>query len=405
MTNQVDRPYDVVAFGATGFTGRLVAMYLARNAPPPKARWAIAGRNRGKLEALHAELAAIDGACSEVGIIEADVGNPASLAEMARQAAVVLTTVGPYARYGEPVVRACVEAGTDYVDLTGEPAFVDVTVDRFDEMARDKGVRIVSSCGFDSIPHDLGVLFTVEHLPEGVPIAVEGFVQARGSFSGGTWTSAIDAFGDLRHYLRRRMTAGDAASKAAVEPTGRQVHGLPRHVRYEEAVKGWVAPFPTIDPQVVLRSARDIDRYGPDFGYGHYVRMGTLPRLAAGAAALGGLVALAHIEPARELLLKVREPGEGPSEAERARSWFRVTFVGRGGGRRVVTQVSGGDPGYDETAKMISEAALCLAQDRDRLPGRVGVITPAAAMQDVLLERLKGVGIRFAVLRDEADAG
>ncbi|MFW6050254.1 MAG: saccharopine dehydrogenase family protein [Myxococcota bacterium] len=397
MGSNDERAYDVVVFGATGFTGRLAARYLARHAPPPDVRWAVAGRDREKLERVRAELVALDKDCGDVGLVVADVGDPASLADMARQTRVVLTTVGPYMRYGEPVVRACVEQGAHYVDITGEPGFVAMTLERYDEMARDRGVRVVSCCGFDSIPHDLGAFYTVGKLPEGVPLEVQGFVQARGSFSGGTWTSAIEAFARFRDH------AGTPSSQLPGAEGERKVRGLRPRVRYEETVQGWVAPLPTIDPQVVLRSARAIERYGPDFRYAHHVRVGALPMLAGGALAIGGMVALSQLEPTRELLLKVRRPGEGPGEAQRARNWFRVTFLGRGGGRRVVTQVSGGDPGYDETAKMVSESALCLARDGDRLPDRAGVLTPAAAMEHALLERLERAGIRFEVLRDEAD--
>lgn len=397
MKERNERPYDVMVLGATGFTGRLVAEYLARHAPPPKAQWALAGRNREKLEHIRRDLLTIHKDCGDVGVVVADVADPAQLAEMAAQARVVLTTVGPYARYGEPVVRACVEQGTDYVDITGEPAFVDMTLERYDAMARDAGVRLVSCCGFDSIPHDLGALFTVENLPRGVPLDVEGFVQARGSFSGGTWTSAVEAFAQMREQVLAPMGLGDSHET----DDGRSVHGIRPRVRYERAVKGWVAPFPTIDPQVVLRSARALESYGPEFRYGHYVRVGTLPKLAAGAFAIGGMVALSQLEPTRQLLLKVRQSGEGPGEVQRSRSWFRVTFVGRGGGQRVVTQVSGGDPGYDETSKMVSEAALCLAHDGARLPDRAGVLTPATAMGTVLRERLQRAGIRFDVLEND----
>jgi short subunit dehydrogenase-like uncharacterized protein len=395
VTEQRERVFDVVVFGATGFTGRLVARYLAREAPPPALRWAIAGRNQDKLEALRTELLGINADCGDVGVLVADVAAPQSLADMAAQARVVLSTVGPFARYGEPVVRACVEEGAHYVDITGEPAFVDMTLEAYDEMARERGVRVVSCCGFDSIPHDLGVMFTVQQLPRGVPLKVEGFVQARGSFSGGTWTSAIEAFAGAREQLGKARAGGGGYGD---DGDPRQVRGIRPRPRYESAVKGWVAPFPTIDPQVVLRSARMLDEYGPDFRYGHYVRVGTLGKLAVGATALGGLVALSQIAPARELLLKVRQSGEGPSESERAAAWFHVTFVGEGGGKRVVTRVSGGDPGYDETAKMVSHAAMCLAQDGPKLPDRAGVLTPATAMGQPLLDRLQEAGIRFAVL-------
>jgi short subunit dehydrogenase-like uncharacterized protein len=393
-----ERTYDVVVFGATGFTGRLVARYLAAVAPPPRLRWAIAGRNRAKLETLRTELLAVHKDCGDVGLLIADVADPPSLVEVARQTRVVLSTVGPFARYGEPVVRACVEEGAHYVDITGEPAFVDMTLERYDDMARERGVRVVSCCGFDSIPHDLGVMFTVGKLPRDVPLRVEGFVQARGSFSGGTWTSAVEAFGGAREYAARRAASSGGGYGDDGDP--RRVRGIRPRVRYEGAVKGWVAPFPTIDPQVVLRSARLLDGYGPDFRYGHYVRVGTLSKLAVGAVAIGGVVALSQLEPTRELLLKVRQSGEGPNEAERARSWFRVTFLGEGGGRRVVTRVSGGDPGYDETAKMVAQSAMCLAEDGDRLPDRAGVLTPATAMGEPLLERLQREGITFEVLEE-----
>src|SRR5262249_45520080 len=160
------RENDVVVFGATGFTGRLTAEYLARKAQREPLRWAIAGRNRAKLEEVRHALEAIDPAAVNVGVLEASIDDPASLAAMARSARVVLTTVGPYAKYGEPVVKACVDEGTDYVDITGEPDFVDMTLEKYGAAAREKQIRIVSCCGFDSIPHDLGALFTVKQLPK-----------------------------------------------------------------------------------------------------------------------------------------------------------------------------------------------------------------------------------------------
>lgn len=395
----IDRTYDVIVFGATGFTGRLVAEYLATKGKEASAlddaagrsiRWAIAGRNAGRLAEVKAALEAIDPACASVGVVEASSEDAASLERMASQARVVITTVGPYTTRGEPLVEACIRAGTDYADLTGEPEFVDRLVERHHEAARARGVRIVNCCGFDSIPHDLGALFTVTKLPAGEPIVVEGVVRAHGSFSGGTWQSLLE--------VMARPGRGKREARSEEARGARKVQGLKARIRYEKGLRAWVCPMPTIDPKVVLRSARELDVYGPDFQYGHYMQVKSGLQLVVGIAGFGAVAALAKVGPARELLRKVRSPGEGPSAEERARSWFQVTFQGKSASRRVVTRVSGGDPGYSETAKMVAESALCMAFDRERLPARAGVLTPAVAMGERLIERLQAAGIRFELL-------
>ncbi|HEY2771981.1 MAG TPA: saccharopine dehydrogenase NADP-binding domain-containing protein, partial [Solirubrobacteraceae bacterium] len=181
-----ERDYDIVVFGATGFTGALTAEYLARHGPAGT-RWALAGRSRQKLESVRANLAEIDTACAELPLLSADVTDADSLRAVAESTKVVITTVGPYILYGEPLVAACAAAGTDYVDLTGEPEFVDRMWLGYHEQAQRSGARLVHSCGFDSIPYDLGALFTVEQLPEQTPISLECFVRVGGTFSGGTY--------------------------------------------------------------------------------------------------------------------------------------------------------------------------------------------------------------------------
>jgi len=325
--------------------------------------------------------------CESVGIIEASSDDDASLEAMCTQTRVVLTTVGPYIRYGEPLVKACVAQGADYVDITGEPEFVDAMVAKYDEAARAAQVKIVSCCGFDSIPHDLGVLYTLEHLPTGQPIRIEGFVRASGGMSGGTWNSALDAMSRLR---KAKRPAGRRRPD-----DGRKVGATKERPRYDKSVDSWVAPMPTIDPQVVRRSARALPEYGPDFKYGHYVMVKSLPKLVVGGLGIGAVFALAQFGPTLSMLRKVRNPGEGPDAEQRAKSRFTVTFVGESGGKSVKTTVSGGDPGYAETAKMISESALCLALDRESLPDHYGVVTTAEAMGRVLIDRLEAQGIHF----------
>ncbi|MEO7092789.1 MAG: saccharopine dehydrogenase NADP-binding domain-containing protein [Polyangiales bacterium] len=384
-----NRSYDVVVFGATGFTGRLACEYLARRREQPALRWAIAGRNEAKLHEVRRVLEGIDPACANVGTIEARADDPGSLERMAKQTRVVLTTVGPYAEHGEPVVEACIRGGADYVDITGEPEFVDAMIARHHDAAEKARVRIVSCCGFDSIPHDLGARFTVQQLPSTQPITVEGFVRARGGMSGGTWHSAIGAMSRITKTLRQPK-----GPRAAL-PDGRQVHSVKPSIRWDRRLEAWVAPLPTIDPQVVLRSARALPEYGPDFRYGHYAQVRSGVTLAASVIGIGALVVLAQLPPTRNLLLKARSQGDGPSVEQRAKGWFEVTFIGKSGSTEVRTMVSGGDPGYAETAKMVSESALCLALDRDVLPRRFGVITTAMAMGDALQKRLQRAGIRF----------
>jgi saccharopine dehydrogenase (NAD+, L-glutamate forming) len=384
-----DRSHDIVVFGATGFTGELTAHYLAQNAPDGLS-WALAGRNQGKLEAVRGRLAQANPACADLPLLTADAGDQSSLDEVAQGARVIITTVGPYTLYGEPLVKACAEAGTAYVDLTGEPEFVDLMYVRHHARAAETGARIIHSCGFDSIPHDLGAYFTVKQLPEGVPLKVEGYVTVNGTFSGGTLASAMTGMSRLAETRRA------AAERKRIEPRpeGRRVRAVPGRPHRVAGI-GWAVPMPTIDPAMVARSARAVDRYGPDFTYSHYFAS-TLPRVLGGAVGMGAVVGLAQIPAARRFIAGRRAPGEGPSEAERAKSWFKVHFFGEGGGERVHTEVSGGDPGYGETAKMLGESALCLALDD--LPATAGQVTTAHAMGDALIARLDAGGITFRVV-------
>ncbi|MFH0178797.1 saccharopine dehydrogenase family protein [Streptomyces cacaoi] len=379
-----DRPYDIVLFGATGFVGTLTAEYLAAHAPADL-RWAIAGRGEEKLERLRERLG------GDVGVLRADVSDPASLRALAEHARVVATTVGPYVSYGEELVAACADTGADYLDLTGEPEFVDLMYVRHDARARETGARLLHACGFDSVPHDLGVYFTVRQLPEGVPLTVDGFVTVDATFSGGTFASALGQF------ARGRQMLAAARERGRHEPRlmGRRATAPVGPPRFAPEVGAWALPLPTIDPQIVLRSARALPRYGPDFRYRHYAAVRRLPVAVGGVAAVGTLAAAAQLPPARRWLSDRLKPGEGPSAQKRARSWFSVRFVGEGGGRRVCTEVAGGDPGYDETAKMFAEAALALACDD--LPPTAGQVTTAVAMGDALTGRLTRAGVRFRV--------
>lgn len=392
-----ERPYDIVLFGATGYTGTLVAEALARAAQQEPFRWAIAGRNPEKLAEVQ-RVVADTNPDALPGLLLADIDDAASMAAMAGAARVLITTVGPYLRYGEPALRACVEAGTHYVDLTGEPEFVDRSRAAWHETARARGLRIVHCCGFDSIPHDLGALFTLDTLRERLgeeefrkaDIVLRGFVEASGTFSGGTWNSAIEQFSRAREYWQSRPKGtGNGGSK---------VRALPMKLYFDKALQRWACPLPTIDPQVVRQSARLRGDYGTTFSYGHYLLADHLLPVLAGVAGVGAVMALSQFRPTANLLRRLRPGGEGPSPEKRAESWFRVLFIAQAGRHEVTCEVAGGDPGYEETAKMLAQSALCLARDRD-LPPHAGVVTPAAAMGHALIHRLQDNGIAFNVVR------
>jgi len=384
-----DRDLDLVLFGATGFTGGLTADYLA-TAAPVGLRWGIAGRNADRLEDVRTRLAELG--ASDVEVLVADASDAASLSDIARRTRVVATTIGPYLEHGGPLVAACAEAGTDYLDLTGEPEFVDRTFLEHHETALRTGARLVHACGFDSVPHDLGAYYTVQQLPSDQPITLRGVVRSGGRFSGGTFHSAMDQFARAKQ-ARATYVARRRAEKRPEGRSSRAVRGNP----HRDPVLGyWLLPLPTIDGTIVARSGAALASYGPEFRYSHWAGTKTLHYALGGAVGVGALTLAAQVKPLRELVKSRVPQGSGPDDATRSRSWFTVDFVGEGGGRTVRTRVSGGDPGYTETAKMLAEAALCLALDDT--PETAGQVTPAQAMGDALLDRLQKAGIRFETL-------
>jgi short subunit dehydrogenase-like uncharacterized protein len=337
-------------------------------------------------------LATVDPALTELPLLRADVEDDVSLKDVATRAGVVITTVGPYLSYGEPLVAACAEAGTDYVDLTGEPEFVDRMYLAHHETAQQTGARLVHACGFDSIPHDLGAYFTVQHLPEDAPITLRGVVRSRGTFSGGTFHSAMTQMSRSKQMKQ----ASSARRKAERRPAGRSSRAVTGKPHRDAVLGRWLLPLPTIDPLIVARSGAALPSYGPEFRYSHYAGTKTLRYAVGGVVGVAALGLAAQVKPVRNSLLSHIKPGDGPDATRRERSWFTVDFVGEGGGRTVRTRVSGGDPGYDETAKMLAESALCLAFDDN--PETSGQVTTAQAMGDHLTERLQAAGIRFEVL-------
>jgi short subunit dehydrogenase-like uncharacterized protein len=403
-----ERDHDVVLLGASGFVGRLVAAHLAA-AAPPGTRVALAGRSRSRVEEVRAGLPA---AAADWPVLEADTSDEASLAALAASTAVLATTVGPYLQYGLPVVRACAAAGTSYCDLTGEVLFVRRAIDAADAEARRTGARIVHACGYDSIPSDLATHLLASRARSdgaGGLRDVQLVAAARGGASGGTVASVVGLVEEAaRDAAARRLLADPYALSPdrSAEPSVRQPSDAPPPGRTAEGV--WTAPFvmSSFNTRIVRRSNALQDwSYGRDMRYGEVMATGRGPVGAATAvgvtAGLGAGFAALAFPPTRSLLHRfLPAPGTGPSEATRESGWFRsvVTATTDDGGRYRATAAGKGDPGYAATAVMFGQTALALALDRDRLPDGAGSLTPATALGDVLVERLRAAGHTYEVV-------
>ena len=401
------RAHDVVLLGATGFVGRLVARYLAQ-AAPPDLRVALAGRSREKLAAAAAELPE---AARAWPLLEADTGDAASLTRLAESTQVLATTVGPYQRYGLPVVEACARAGTHYADLTGEVLFVREAIDRCDALARGTGARLVHAAGYDSIPSDLSVFLLAERARAdgaGGLTDVRLVASLRGGFSGGTVASMRGMVEEAARDRAVRRLLADPFSLSPdrdAEPGTRQPSDAAPPALAADG--RWTAPFvmASFNTRIVRRSNALQDwAYGRGLRYGESMSAGrgitgafTAAGVTTGLAAAMGVLAFG---PTRALADRVLPaPGTGPSESVQRKGWFRmVVDADTEGGRRYRATVAGkGDPGYAATSVMLGEVALGLALDGDRLPDRAGSLTPATALGDVLVERLRAAGHTYEV--------
>lgn len=406
-----DRAYDVVIWGATGFTGRLVAEHLlSRHGVGGTLRWAIAGRSEDKLADVRRHLG---GAAEGLPMLVADAHDRSSLESLAAAAAVVCSTVGPYALHGSDLVAACVEHGTHYCDLTGEVQWMRRMIDTHHQRAMHTGARIVHTCGFDSIPSDLGVLFVQEEMQRrhGVPCRAVKFRtrEVRGGFSGGTVASMLNMLDEAERDAGIRQVLDDPYGLNPLEER-RGLDGPERRVpEYDADFGGWVAPFlmAAINTRVVRRSNALMGYpYGRDFRYdeGMLMPFGTwgfalAAGVSVGSAAFAAVAGVGGIR--RQLAKLMPEPGQGPSARVRESGYYVIDLLGKhpaDGGADLRVRIRGDrDPGYGSTSRMLGEAAACLAQDD--LPSAGGVLTPAVAMGHALLARLPvHAGVTFEVL-------
>jgi short subunit dehydrogenase-like uncharacterized protein len=413
-TLEQEREFDVVVWGATGFTGRLTAeSLLERYGLAGELRWALAGRNAAKLEAVRSEMARETGVNADaLPILIANADDAESMRDLARRARVVCTTVGPYALYGNHLVAACAELGTHYCDLTGEVHWIRRMIDTHETAARSSGARIVFTCGFDCIPADMGTYFLQGEMKtrhgvaaRAIQYRVKGF---KGAASGGTIASMLNMLEEgARDPEVLRVMAEPYSLNPRQErqgPDGPE----PTLPAYDADFGEWTAPFVmgAIDTKVVRRTNALLDyAYGRDFRYDEAMLMGAGPAGFAKATGLSlgtgvGMAAMG-IGPLRRLIApRLPAPGEGPSKAEREAGYFDVRLLAHhpnNASHNLRARVTGDrDPGYGSTSKMLAESAVCLALDP--LESRAGMLTPASAMGDALLLRLqKNAGLTFSI--------
>lgn len=413
-TSSDKRPYAVVLYGATSFVGQITAHYLteflsnAKDKNGANVTWAIAGRDEEKLNELQSKLA------SKVDIIIANSDDAASLDKMTKQTQVIISTVGPYLKYGEPLIKSCAENGTDYVDLTGEAIFIKDMMDKYQDTAKQSGARIVNSCGFDSIPSDLGVYFTQQQAEEKFGSACDVIHMrvkaAKGGLSGGTIASMATIFEEVGQDKSRRKQVANPylLNDDKDAPNVRQANVS--KPEYDDEHKRWLAPFvmASINTRIVHRSNQLLGyEYGRDFKYDEAMWMkdglkGKLSSYAMSAGLLGFATAM-MITPSRELLSKhvLPKSGSGPSKEEQENGYFDIRLFGQIADKDSInTKVTGDkDPGYGSTSRMLAQAALCLAQDISKEEVGGGFWTPASAMGDSLLTRLEAhAGLSFEVV-------
>lgn len=411
----MNKELDLIVFGATSFVGKIICRYLAEEHIEPNFSWAMAARSQGKLESLRATLGS---EAEHIPIIVAESFDKAALAALCDRTGVVLSTVGPYALYGEALVEACVAAGTDYCDLTGESQWMKRMISRYSDQARLSGARIVHACGFDSLPSDLGVKFLQQQAQArfGEPCStVKMRVKVmKGGASGGTIASGVNAFKEAASDPAVREEMKDWYSLC---PEAHRNSAKQRHVNmeYDEDFKSWVGPFimASVNTRVVLRTNALLnEQYGRQFYYeeGSLTGTGEAGRKAAKRATLGTklLGAVLMLAPLQWLALKffLPKPGEGPSPDEQRAGFFDLRFFGRtASGEEVRVKVTGDrDPGYGSTAKMIAQAAISLRRDVDKSQLVGGFWTPGSAFGEALLLRLQtSAGLTFEEDNTAAD--
>ena len=368
----MNREYDLIIFGASGFTGRLISSYIASHKDTPNIKWAIAGRDRDKVTKI-AEKYLVDA-------IIADSFDLESLDSMCKKTKLVITTVGPYSIYGENLVYSCIQNGTHCLDLTGEPDFVTSISKKYKHLATENNSIIIHCCGLESIPADIGAYETVK-LMEGERKDLTFYLKTKGQISGGTWASFLNSISNPKTSIIQSKSKSNRKTKKLF---------------YSKRFKKWALIFSVIDKYIVMKSSRGSKEYGKQFSFNQYVLQKSLFSTIVLISSIFLVGLIAKFTPIRNKLINLIPSGTGPSKEKREKNWFDITVIGKQGNMEAITTIKGGDPGYGETSKFISELALAIILDYNKLNNTKGVISPAECGGKIFLERLINSNIKFS---------
>ena len=365
----VNKKYDIIVHGATGFTGKLICNYIYEHEESSSINWAISGKNQKRLDVIAQKY--------KVDSFKANSFDKESLNLIAKEAKLIISVVGPYAIYGKKIIESCVENHCHYLDLTGEPDFVYFVEKNFSQKAEKNNIILMNCCGFESIPPDLGVYYTINQLKTN-NAKINTFLKTKGKISGGTWASFLNSFTSSKPIIKKEL---DKDRKA-------------RKLFYMKDLKKWALIFPVIDKHIVKKSSKNIG-YGEAFSFNEYILFNSIFKVIVLITSISLISILAKFSFFRAWLKSFVPSGQGPNKQERSNHWFELKIFGKTKSENIVTTVSGGDPGYGETSKFISEMALCIILNYNQLDCNKGVITPAQCSGGLMIERLKKAGIKF----------
>ena len=374
-----NKKYDLIVYGASGFTGQLICEYLSDHKDVSNLKWAISGRDIEKLKSISTQFSTEK---NKIDVLYADSFDKTSLDSISSQSKLIITTVGPYAIYGELLVESCIENQTYYLDLTGEPHFVHKIKEKYAQKAYDNNVAIIHSCGFESIPPDIGVYSAINHLNE--PNAdVSYFFESNGDISGGTWASFINSLSSSRPIV---STESNKHHKSKSNKHTKKVF-------FHKEFKRWALFFPVIDKYIVRQTSKSFSQYGEGFSFSEYMLFKSWGKLAFILIGIFIVNIISKSKWIKKWLLSLKPSGSGPSKEQRDKNWFTAKVIARGKKNSVMTTIKGGDPGYGDTSKFISEMALCILTQSDQLLKNKGILTPVECSGDLLVDRLRDAGI------------
>ncbi|OUT37416.1 MAG: hypothetical protein CBB66_06735 [bacterium TMED6] len=370
----VNKKYDIVIHGASGFTGKLICNYLFNHIDAKSIKWAISGRNKSKLEEISLKY--------NVDYFIANSFEKNELDILTLKTNLIISVVGPYETYGKLLVESCLKNSCHYLDITGESSFVKYVKNNFSKIALDKNTLIINCCGFESIPPDIGTFYSIKHIKE-KNLSIKCYMKTKGQISGGTWSSF------LNHFNRKKIIKEKNKTKTPIRKKDKILF-------YNKDLKKWALIFPDIDRSIIKSSSNFLSFYGDKVSFTKYMLFPSIFKIISLLIPLFFISILAKFNFTRNWLKSFIPSGTGPDKEAREKHWFDYTIVGETQTKKIITHVKGGDPGYGETSKFVTETALCIILNYDKLNMKKGVLTPASCAGDLLLNRLQKAGIQFS---------